>query len=131
MDTPGYSRQQTLLGTVEPQRNGNGFLGSGVQTDGIRRIVNDFTTVELRITGDNYSRLDAVYTNAARMDNLLGDDTTSLLPTLQEFFSSMQAASEDPASLASRQSVLSQSSLLVGRINSIHQQLDTRMNHSM
>ena len=126
VNTEGYSRQQTLLATVVPQQVGAGFLGNGVETEGIRRIVNDFTTVELRINGDNFTRLDAVYTNAVRMDNLLGDETTSLLPALQNFFAATQTASEDPASLAMRQTVLSQSKLLVSRFNGIYDELGTR-----
>jgi flagellar hook-associated protein 1 FlgK len=126
VNTPGYSRQQTIVSTVPPQNVGVGFIGNGVQAEGIRRIVDDFTTVELRVTGGNFSRQDAIYSNAARMDNLLGDETTSLLPSLQNFFSAMQKASEDPASLATRQTVLSQSDLLVGRINGTYTELETR-----
>lgn len=126
VNTPGYSRQQALLKTVVPQQVGAGFLGNGVDLEGVRRILNDFTTVEMQVTGNNFGRLEAVYKNAVKMDNLLGDETTSLLPSLQNFFAGLQTASEDPASLATRQTVLSQSELLISRINGIYDQLGTR-----
>ena len=126
VNTPGYSRQQSILSTVVPQQVGAGYLGNGVEVEGIRRIVDEFITAEMRVTGDNYSRVDAIYTNAVRMDNLLGDETTSLLPTLQNYFAAMQAASEDPASLATRQTVMSQSDLLVSRVNGTYDQLEQR-----
>jgi len=127
-DTEGFTRQQTIVGTQPSQKTSAGFLGSGVAVEGVRRIVDLFSSAELRSTGDNLNRIEKIYDNSAQLDAILGDDATGLSPALQDFFQSMQTVAEDPASIGSRQVVLSKSESLVGRVNSLYDTLESQNN---
>ena len=125
-NTEGYSRQQTITSSTLPQKNGNGFIGSGVTVDGVRRIVNEFATVELRTTSENYNRIDTVLQQSQQLDNILGEDATGLSPVLQEYFGALQTAADDPSSVSSRQVVLTSAELLVNRVNELGSRLDSQ-----
>ncbi|HCK94501.1 MAG TPA: flagellar hook-associated protein FlgK [Gammaproteobacteria bacterium] len=125
-NTEGYSRQQTITSSTLPQKNGNGFIGSGVTVDGVRRIVNEFATVELRTTSENYNRINTVLQQSQQLDNILGEDATGLSPVLQEYFGALQTAADDPSSVSSRQVVLTSAELLVNRVNELGSRLDSQ-----
>ncbi len=123
-NTEGYSRQQVLTETAPPQQFGINYLGSGVQIQGVRRVVDQFMIDEVRSTSSNFENFDAIVSHAEQLDNLLGDESTSLSPSLDRYFGALQGASEDPESSAARQMLLVESNLLVGRFDSIAQRLD-------
>ncbi len=123
-NTAGYSRQETIQETPIPQRAAVGFLGSGVQMAGVRRIHDTFLTNELRVTASGFKQYEIIVENAEQLDNLLGDETTSLAPSLERFFAAMQDAADNPSSTATRQMLLSESGLLIGRFAAVQDRLD-------
>jgi len=123
-NTAGYSRQDVMLETNNADVIGNMYVGTGVNINGVRRIYDSFLTTDLRLKTDNYQRLDTYYSYSTQIDSLIADETTSLIPSMQSFFSALQTASDDPRSIPSRQAVLTQSQLLVNRFQSLHNSLD-------
>lgn len=123
-NTEGYSRQRALTVTTPAQETSAGYMGTGVTVEGISRMVDLFATNEMRITGDNFNRLDRVLVNSQQLDNMLGEDSTGLAPVMQQFFSALQSAGEDPASVATRQVVLSSSGVLTNRMNELSARFD-------
>lgn len=123
-DTEGYSRQEALKVTTLPQSNGVGFIGTGVTLNGVRRIYDEFLAKELQVTASGFNQYEIIVENAEQLDNLLGDDTTSLAPSMQRFFAAMQDAADNPASSATRQMLLSEANLLVGRFDQSQDRLD-------
>lgn len=133
-DTEGYNRQQVQNTTTPAQNVGSNFFGTGVQVDNVRRVVDQFTIEELRNTSSNFENFDSVVNRAEQLDNLLGDESTSLSPSIERFFSSLQDASENPESTASRQMLMVESNLVVSRFESIANRLDdinTSLNSEM
>ncbi|HET8708270.1 MAG TPA: flagellar hook-associated protein FlgK, partial [Pseudomonadales bacterium] len=123
-NTAGYTRQDAILETNNAESIGTMYTGTGVNVSGVRRIYDSFLTTDLRLKTDNLNRLDTYYSYSTQTDSLIADDSTSLIPSLQSFFSSLQTASDDPRSIPSRQAVLTQSQLLVNRFQSLHNTLD-------
>lgn len=125
-NTPGYSRQQNIFGTLPAGANGDVFVGNGVGSTGIRRIYDEFVVAELRTNTSNLSRLESFFDNASQLDDLFGNADTGLANSMANFFSALQTASEDPASIPARQLVMSETQVLSNRFLSLQEQLETR-----
>src|SRR6476659_7116175 len=76
--TDGYSRQRIETATREAQPYGNGWLGSGVNVTGIRRVYDEFVALNYRSTTSSYAQQDAYAALAERVSNLYADSTTGL-----------------------------------------------------
>ncbi len=105
--TDGYSRQTVNLVTNQPQKYGNGYVGSGVSADSISRTYDSFLAAQVRSSSSTYQRSDTYATLAARVDNMFGDSTTGMSATLQKFVSAVQEVANAPNSTAPRQVLLS------------------------
>ncbi|SNC75033.1 flagellar hook-associated protein 1 FlgK [Marinobacter sp. es.048] len=121
-NTPGYSRQEVLFETQEGQRTGAGTIGSGVNVADIRRLANEYLVQQVREDSTLYGEQQALNSELARLDNLLGGESTGLSNALNNFFASLQNAAEDPASLPQRQLVLSEAQQVVNRFQALNQE---------
>lgn len=122
--TPGYSRESILQTEAMSQGTGSGFVGSGVAVATIQRQYSSFATQQVNSAQASSSNLSTYYTQMQQVDNMLGDTSSGLNPTMQSFFSGLQTLSTNPASLASRQAALSDAQTMTGQFQSMGQQLD-------
>ncbi len=120
INTPGYTRQDTVQATRTPQFSGAGYIGSGTSLTDIRRSYNEFLTSQLRSSTALHSDVTAYKSQIDQLDGLLAGSTTGVTPALQSFFSAMQTAAEDPANIPARQLVLSEAEGLARRFNNIN-----------
>jgi flagellar hook-associated protein 1 FlgK len=127
-DSPGYSRQSVDQATTTPQFSGAGYQGTGVEVQGIRRIVDDFTVSQIRLDSSVYQELDSFNNNIEQIDSLLADVSTGLAPGIQNFFSSLHAAADDPTSVPVRQLVISEAEGLVQRFTTVQSRLEQHNN---
>ncbi len=116
--TEGYSRQQVDLVTRPPDAFGNGWVGTGVDVATVRRQFDEILASQARVAGSGFQQLDTFSTYATRVDNLFSDASTGLATTLQGFMSAVQTVANAPASVPSRQVLLSQAQSLVNRLRS-------------
>jgi flagellar hook-associated protein 1 FlgK len=123
VDTEGYTRQTTGMATRIPQSSGGSFVGQGVDVASITRISNQYVVDQLRRDVSSFNSFDAYYEYAVRVDQLLGDDSTAITPSLQAFFDSVQDVSNDPASIPNRQVLLSSGEALVNRFSTVYEQV--------
>lgn len=123
VNTPGFNRQVVGLTTREPQVNGSGFLGSGVQVSDISRVHDDFLTMQVRNSSAGESEASTFLSLAKGIDNLLADESTGLSPAIQNFFNSVQGVADLPSSITARQVMLSEGQALAARF----QFLDARL----
>ena len=123
VDTEGYSRQTTGLSTRMPQLAGGSFVEQGVDVESIARVSNQYVVEQLRRDVSSFNSHDAYYEYAVRVDQLLGDDSTAITPSLQSFFDSVQDVANDPASIPNRQVLLSNGEALVNRFNTVYEQV--------
>ncbi|VXB91033.1 Flagellar hook-associated protein 1 FlgK [Pseudomonas sp. 8AS] len=123
VNTPGFSRQDTVQATRIPQFSGAGYIGSGTTLTDVRRSYSEFLTAQLRSSTALSGDVEAYKSQIDQLDALLAGSTTGITPTLQKFFSSLQTAAEDPANIPARQLVLSEAEGLARRFNTVYDRL--------
>lgn len=123
-NTQGYSRQEVNYATRPEQYSGSaGYLGSGVTTASIERVVNEFVTAQLRTDTSTYNQLSKYSLNISKVDKLFAEVSTGLSGALQSFFSAMQNGANDPASTPARQLIITEAQGLSDRFNNLHQRM--------
>ena len=123
VNTEGYSRQEVLLGTRNPERVGQVEIGTGVEVSNIRRAHDGFLMrdVQTRSGSNGYFQLYA--STAQSVDSLLADTSTGIAPAMNQFFAAMEAVAANPSSGPERQVMLSEAEKLAQRFNYV----DTRL----
>lgn len=124
VNTPGYSRQETVQSTRIPQYNGYGYIGSGATVQDVRRLTSEFLTAQVRNNTVVASDVEAYKSQIDQLDSLLAGTVTGISPGLESFFSALQAAVESPSDIPARQLVLSEAEGLAKRFNTVHQRID-------
>jgi flagellar hook-associated protein 1 FlgK len=119
----GYSRQRVLQGAAPGQNIGVGFIGSGTEVTDIKRFSDAFLNTQVRTATTSKSALDSYHAQVSQVDNLLADPTSGLSPALQDFFKGVQDVSSNPASVASRQALMSAADSLASRFQGINGRL--------
>ena len=121
--TEGYTRQRVEFHARKPEMSGSGWIGTGVEVSTVRRVYDQFLTQQTRSSGTNLARLDAYASQAARIDNLLGDPANGLSSSLQSFTDAINEVSTTPASIPARQVLIAEGRALAERLRSY----DTRL----
>lgn len=124
-NTPGYALEQVTFSTAPGQATGSYYLGSGVQVDGVQRMVNSVANAQVNSANSSYSRYQTSSQYASQIDNLLGNQQTGLQPALQNFFNAIQGVASSPTSVSARQELISQGQNLAGTFNNLSQQINT------
>lgn len=122
--TPGYSRQNLILGEAGGKTTRYGFFGYGVQAQGVQRAYDGFISNQMRNVSSEYAALGGRYQQFSQIDDMLGDDTANISVSLSNIFSAMEKMSSDPVSPAARQEVLSQLKSISYQYNSNSNTLD-------
>ena len=123
VNTPGFSRQDTVQATRVPQFSGAGYIGSGTTLVDVRRIYNEFLTTQVRSSTALNSDAQSYLSQINQLDSLLAGSTTGINPGLQRVFAALQTAAEDPANIPARQLVLSEAEGLAKRFNTVYDRL--------
>jgi flagellar hook-associated protein 1 FlgK len=123
VNTPGFSRQDSVQATRVPQFSGAGYIGSGTTLVDVRRIYNEFLTTQVRSSTALNSDAQSYLSQINQLDSLLAGSTTGINPGLQRVFAALQTAAEDPANIPARQLVLSEAEGLAKRFNTVYDRL--------
>lgn len=123
VDTEGYSRQNAIIGTNEPQFLDGNWLGNGSNVDLIRRLSDEFLINQFRVNTATFESSEALYDQSRQIDNLLADKNTGISGAMENFFAGLQTAADDPSSVPARQAFLSQASTLKDRFNTLYERL--------
>ncbi len=128
VNTPGFSRQDTVQATRTPQFSGAGYIGSGTTLVDIRRSYSEFLSAQVRTGTALSSDVEAYKSQIEQLDSLLAGSTTGITPSMQKFFSSLQTAAEDPSNIPARQLVLSEAQGLARRFNTVYDRISEQNN---
>jgi flagellar hook-associated protein 1 FlgK len=123
--TPGYSVESIQLTPQPGQGTPGGYVGSGVDVQGITRAYSELLAQQVRSSQASYSSANTLATQAGQIDNMLSSSSTGLTASLQSFVNALQTLSTSPSSSASRQALLSQAQALTQQINGYSSQLAT------
>ncbi len=123
INTPGFSRQETIQATRIPQFSGAGYIGSGTTLVDVRRIYSEFLNTQVRSSTALNSDTQSYLGQINQLDSLLAGSTTGVNPGLQKVFAALQTAAEDPANIPARQLALSEAEGLAKRFNTVYDRL--------
>ena len=124
VNTPGFSRQETVQATRIPQFSGAGYIGSGTTLVDVRRIYNEFLNTQVRSSTALNSDTQSYLGQINQLDSLLAGSITGVNPGLQKVFAALQTAAEDPANIPARQLALSEAEGLAKRFNTVYDRLN-------
>jgi flagellar hook-associated protein 1 FlgK len=135
VNTPGYSRQRTIMVTA-PTTTANGLpLGTGVRVSQVQRSYDDMLQKLLKTENSTYGEASAEQTAMTRVEQLFNDLTsTGLGKSMQDYFNAWQDLSVNPQGSAERQAVLSTGKLVSDNFNQINTYLTdvkTQANQSL
>jgi flagellar hook-associated protein 1 FlgK len=125
VNTPGYSRQETVQTTMPGMYTGGGFIGRGVALESVRRAYDSQVTNQLALAQSQSSESSTHAALMTSVDSLFSTDSSGLGAVLDAFTSAVTQASSRPADSASRATVLATANQLAARLNGISGQLDT------
>lgn len=123
VNNEGYSRQSAELVTRPTEFLGGFYLGTGVEVETVRRITDNFLIASARSDTSTFAGAETFSTLMDQLDQLFSDASSGLAGNLSSFFSSLQTAVDDPASIEARQVFLSSAEGLEQKFNSLHNQL--------
>ncbi len=122
-NTPGYVRQRAEFVARQPQQNGNGWVGSGVDVSTVTRQYDRFLVAQTRTASSTASGFDAYASLASRVNNLFSDSNTGLGASLQRLDAALQGVATEPTSIAARQVLLGEARSTVDRLQFFDNQL--------
>jgi flagellar hook-associated protein 1 FlgK len=120
--TPGYNRQIVVQGSAGGQNLGGGFVGKGTTIVDVKRVYNEYLSVQVNSHQSSKGQLDSHYTQIKSIDNLVSDPSAGLTPAIDDFFKSVQNLVANPANLngaPARQALMSASESLAARFQSM------------
>ena len=129
-NTPGFSRQEVVVGTRPAQLTGAGFLGQGSDVTTVRRVYNEFLSGQVLGEQGQAAQLNTYYAQIQQIDNVLADPNAGLSSAIQDFFGAVNDVSNAPQSQPARQAMLGSANFLVTRFKSLDQRL-TDINNSV
>jgi flagellar hook-associated protein 1 FlgK len=123
----GFHRQHAVSGIQTPEETGS---GKGATVETLRRAYSEFLDNCVLQAQTQSAYLDACNVQIRQIENLLTAPASGLSPGLQAFFSGVQDVASHPASVASRQQLLSLAQTLVGHFETFSTRL-TEMRHAL
>ena len=123
VNTEGYSRQQVEFSSRTPDYIGGLALGTGVEVSAIRRAYDQFMTADVQARTSSSSYYNLYAGTAEQIDNLMADPATSIASAMDQFFASMEAVANSPASQPERQVMLAEAQTLASRFNYVDSRL--------
>lgn len=124
VNTPGFSRQQTVQTAMPGDFSGAGYIGRGVAIETIQRAIDQQLTSQTQYMSGQSSEASTHHALMQRIDRLFSSDESGLGASLDRFFSSMTEASSRPADMSARATVLSSATQMAERIRNTGAQLE-------
>lgn len=130
VNTDGYSRQRVELGTRPAEFTGAGYIGQGVNITTVARSYDQFVTNQLTSSTSAFAETNTFSAMASRVDNIIANEATGLLPTLKSFFNAVNEVANDPSSLPVRQVMVSEAESLTQQFNTLSSQFEDLRNQT-
>ena len=105
-NTPGYSRQRSVLEPALPVNYGPLTFGTGVVISKIESLRDPILEIQLNQQTQHQSRLDTELQQLQQIQTGFGSASSGIGADITKFFNALQQLSPDPTNLALRQAVL-------------------------
>jgi len=124
VNTPGFSRQEVLLGARRPDVLSIGVLGRGVDVTGIRRLTDDFLLANHRTQSARLASYTQVDLTLQEIEGVFGSvDNDHLGDAITNFFNAWSDLATPPANPAMKQAVLSAAQNMVADFHAVDNSL--------
>jgi flagellar hook-associated protein 1 len=124
VNTPGFSRQEVILTEGQPIQGRPGQVGTGVNVEAIRRVVDKFLNRELTNAEEGVGQFTVTRDELRRLESLFADTRgRGLAGQLNEFFKALQDATTTPSQTTPRSVVLAKASTLASTFHQINADL--------
>jgi flagellar hook-associated protein 1 FlgK len=124
-NTPGYSRQETMLADSPSQFTGAGFFGKGVTVTSVSRAYNSFLTAQQVSTSSTAAADSARLDKLTQLENVFPIGADGVGAAAGSFLNSFVDVSNNPSDSSARQVALSQAQELSTRIHTAGDELST------
>lgn len=124
--TEGYTRQGVLFSSIQPARSGALSAGNGVAVPSLLRFSDGYKSLQMWSAASDLARHNAAQPYLTQLEQVMGDDNSSINSGLDEFFGALNAASVEPTSSPLRQQVITAADALAQRFNSVVQVLSSQ-----
>jgi len=122
-NTPGYSRQiVSFTPLVESGLAGN-YVGEGVGVASIKRAYDELLTQQVNLAQSASSQSSTHANLLNQVNNLFSSTSNGLGAAVDQFFAQVQTLTQQPSSLAVRQSMLSSAQQMAASFNDAYGQL--------
>src|SRR6218665_3378602 len=119
--TPGYTRQGTLLVSQRATQAGQVSPGDGVKAPSLIRFGDPYKSHRMWQAASGLSQRSIPQPYLTQLEQVMGDDDSSINSGLDGFFGAVNAASVGPTSLPLRQQVITAPEALAPRLNNLNQ----------
>jgi flagellar hook-associated protein 1 FlgK len=125
VNTPGYTRQRTMLTSAQPLETANYNLGNGVTVTSINQIRDLFLTSQYRRESKSLGEWEYREKTLGQIETFFAEpNDESLGDVLNKFWTSWLDLSNNPESSAARSAVASQADTLTNSFHSLNRQLN-------
>jgi len=124
--TPGYTRQGTLMVSQRATQAGQISPGDGVKVPSLIRFSDDYKNLQRWQAASELSQRSIPQPYLTQLEQVMGDDTSSINSGLDGFFGALNAASVEPTSMPLRQQVITSARALAQRFNNLNEVLSNQ-----
>jgi flagellar hook-associated protein 1 len=125
-NTPGYSREVSILEPGTPVVYGSLSLGTGVVLDQIESLRDPILEIQLNQQTQQQNSLNAQLTQLQQIQTSFSSASSGIGADISNFFNALQQLSPDPSNLSLRQSVLTAAGNLATDFNTTANNLTTQ-----
>ncbi|QIZ77244.1 flagellar hook-associated protein FlgK [Ferrimonas lipolytica] len=122
--TDGYSRQTVEQRSLDSERYGSSFVGSGTYVSDISRVYNEYAQKELTLSGSTYSEAATTYSKLSELDQILTDVGSAVPDSLNTVLDNLNNIVDMPMDVAVRENTLTSAEQLAASYQSLSSQLD-------
>jgi flagellar hook-associated protein 1 FlgK len=124
VNTPGFSRQDVVLGTLPGSFGGAGFVGRGVGVDTVQRRYDQFLTAEVAANASLAAADQARVDQLGRLDRLFADTDNGIGAAMDDLTAAMADVVNRPFDASARTVVMNRAGTLAERFSSARSSLD-------
>ena len=123
--TPNYTRQGVVL-TAKASANTSLSAGNGVEATSLVRYADSYKTQQMWRANSTLGQHEAAQAYLLQLEQVMGDTSSGLSASLDQFFAALSAASVEPASSPLRQQIIEQAKALGQSLGDLSQVLSNQ-----
>jgi flagellar hook-associated protein 1 FlgK len=131
VNTPGYSRQTTVMQAVQGQFTGAGYIGNGVAVQTVQRVYSDFLTKQAHATLSISSSATAVANQMNQLQNLFPGGDNGLGASISNMINDFSDVSSAPTDLTARTVAITQAQQVATNFQGAATQLNTLQQNNL